>query len=184
MKTEEKVRIEIEGAPIIRLQKGKPVAYKYKIVPRFCPALRNSFKQTTWKHATRKLILSIEETSEFDAFNWISSMNDRRREAQRGPFADLEQDALALILVDHVGTEIAGYKFLNLELRKHEVNLYQQKLFGVCQQSDETTLTHHVTIYYHDFVKLDLEKPRINSSLAWIDPQNLIDEEWKTVVSE
>lgn len=182
MKTEEKVRIE--GAPIIRLQKGKPVAYKYKIVPRFCPALRNSFKQVTWKHAKKKIVLAIEETSDFDAFNWISSMNDRRREAQRGPFADLEQDALALILIDHSGTEIAGYKFLNLELKKHEVNLYQQKMFDLIQPSDETLLTHHVTLFYHDFVKIDLEKPRINSSLAWIDPQSLIDEEWKTVVSE
>jgi len=160
-----------QASPPVRVSlKGQPTTMNYWLIPRHKPALSESIKDVCWEAVDKTLLLFVEETSSLDVYSWMEYMRERKKQAQEGPFINLDEDALMLKMYDGGWNFLGGFKFVNLTLIKHQCHLSKMDHgYGTV-----SALAHRLTIQYEEVKVVDLpEEPK--------NAQEAVDEEWQTV---
>jgi hypothetical protein len=157
----------------VRCARTAPDNRKFYAIAKTCPAIRSQVKNVRWNAAKQTVRLLLEEDGHFTAFGWFSTLSARRDEIQKSPFADLEQDALALCFLDSSEKEVARYKLVGLQLLDHACDLeagHEAEAFR--------PLTHNILIQYDRVERLEphrIEEPDLR------DADEIADEEWSEV---
>jgi hypothetical protein len=175
-------RIKIDpNKPVHPLNK-RPLKNNFMFVPSHCPELRAHTKSVVWDCVNKMLIVEIYETKDFAAHKWFGTINKRKRESTNSPFIDIGKDAVALIFLDAEETEVARFKFLNLELIEHECSLGQVKwditamTFGESTPNEPDPLIHEIKIKYEEVNELKIVREDEPSN-----PNEIADQEWQDV---
>lgn len=169
---DEQVRIEL---PKVNMTEsiGPPVKYKkevrlgkFSFVPKIMPKLKDQVDAVTWKSTEKTLELVIRETPEFDVYKWVQYIQKRYAEAIKGPFVDLDEDAIHL---SFLGDEevIAKLVFKNLCVKHHELTLLTQSL--------SPGIYYSLLLSYSEcnFIEIEPEEE--------VSTNELVDQEWQTV---
>lgn len=188
MQKEKHVRIElpaVDGSrdtdlPLkFKKSKKKPTSNNFKVMPLSAPQLRELIYRVDWDSIDKKITFKAHENPHFDVYHWIESVKKLYAETQKGPFVDLEQDAVLVHFLDSLGHEVATLKFTSLQLVGHDVKM----MSGTIIDRDVPcgTLTHNIVLQYQEVNEVD-----IREFVDWAE-ENLVtdneetDQEWQTV---
>ena len=187
MQKEKKVRIDLpsrDGSkpidPQIKCKKAKrcPTSCNFKFVPASANEVQNLVLDVKWNSVAKSIELKVKENLHFDVFNWVESIKKTYAETQKGPFVDLDQDAVFIHFLDHLGHEVSTMKFKELKLVDHETNLSYVK--SDCQKASKD-LIHKIHLQYKDVDKIEIEEFVDWSEKTMTTENDESDEEWQTV---
>lgn len=147
-----------------------PDSRKFYVIAKSCPAIRPLVKQFQWDCVQQMAHLVIEEDAQLSAFEWFSTINSRKIETAKSPFGDLEQDALAVCLLDVAGSEVARFKLKGIELTHHNCNLVDR--------DSPQTLTHYISLKYDKVERLETHREEEDFPF---NPDEAVDEEWSQI---
>ena len=183
MQKEKKVRIElpatIDGTnsnnPPVKFKKSKmsPTSNNFLLAPAYMPQIKELIISVTWNSVNKTIHIKARENLHFDVYRWVKSIKEIYAELQKGPFLDLEQNAILLHFLDNIGHEIATLKFKELKLVNHQVDLTYEKSNNV--------LMHDIHIEYKDIEEIDITEFVDWSTINPADQNKESDEEWQTV---
>ncbi len=174
MQKEKKVHIELpalNGSKTADPVKS-PASNRFKLVPASATQLKELVLNVSWNSTDQKLHIKAVENYHFDVYRWVESIKKTYAESQKGPFVDLEQDAILLHFMDHLGHEVATFKFKELKLIEHKVDLSYTKIGN---------LVHDIQIQYKDVEKLDTSELVDWSTRNDVSNNEEADEEWLSV---
>jgi len=181
MQKEKKVRIELpaldgtqaESLPIkFKKSKRAPTSHHFLVVPAAAPQISECVIDVKWNSVQKSLQLQVKENLHFDTYHWTELIKKTYAESQKGPFVDLEQDAILIHFLDPLGHEVSTLKFKELKLMNHQVNL--------SYDMDHGHLVHHVCVEYKEVEEIDISE-FVDWSLMKHDDNEVSDEEWQTV---
>jgi hypothetical protein len=157
----------------VRCARTAPDNRKFYAIAKTCPSIRSLVKSVEWNAAKKTVKMHMEEDGHFTAFGWFSTLSARREDLQKSPFADLEQDALALCFLDASEKEVARYKLIGLQLLDHECYLESG------HEADAfRPLTHSIVVQYDKVERLE---PHRVEEYDVMDADEIADEEWSEV---
>jgi len=156
----------------VKPPKSMPTGGKFRFVPKQMPHLQNFVKSVKWSSSSKKVRLEIAETPMFDVYKWIEYIDERQKEIQKGPFVNLNEDAIMIHFLDANDQENARLKLINISLESHSCKLDSEI------DSVDRPLRHRMILSYQDEVMTlpapeEKESDQFNNSLA--------DEEWASV---
>jgi hypothetical protein len=184
MQKEKHVRIDLpsrDGSdpcdPQVKFKKSKrdPTAYNFRFVPASAKEVQSLVLDVNWNSVEKTISLKVKENVHFDVYNWVESIKKTYVETQKGPFVDLDQDAILLHFLDHLGHEVSTMKFKELKLVAHEVNLAYKK------ENPAKDLIHKIKIQYKDAEQIEIEEFVDWSERSMATDNDESDEEWQTV---
>ena len=161
---------EQANPPVLVNLKGQPTSMNYWLVPKHKPDLGKNIKDVHWEAIDKTLNILVEETAAMDVFHWMEYMRERKKQAQEGPFINLDEDALMLKVCDGAEVLLACFRFSNLTLVHHQCRLSKDSV-GYTAGS---AMTHRLTIRYEEVHEVDLPQKSQNA-------QEAVDAEWQTV---
>ncbi len=191
MQKEKKVRIELpaidgtksDSLPIkFKRSKKSPTSNNFLLVPASAPQIQECVSDAKWNSVEKSLQLQVRENLHFDVNRWIESIKKTYAETQKGPFVDLEQDAIMLHFLDHLGHEVFTLKFKELKLMDHHVDLSAAgggETFGA--EFESKNLIHHIHLTYKYTEEVDCSKLVNFDLMRLTDNNKTSDEEWQTV---
>lgn len=180
MKTET-VRINLPQVrnelPPKRPSRKEPTGGNFKVVPRYAPYLSSSILTLDWNCVERTITLSVQETANFEAFNWFGTINKRLAESQKSSFVDLDLDSILIFFQNEDGQDVAMLKLKALQLTSHSCiagPVAGISAFGI--DSTSNPLFHRITIKYGDCesVPVEHEEDRVGP-----DKVDMVDLEWQ-----
>lgn len=165
---DDKIVIELgDPNPPVQVQcRGLPAAGNYVLEPRHKPELARHISKISWRAVSKELHITVQETSDLDVFHWMEYIQNRHKEISKGPFIDLEKDALILRMFDGENKELGRVRFKNLSLGEHMCSFGSDKTGG---------LKHKLVIKYQEVDRIEQLDPDKK------DAQKVVDEEWQTV---
>ena len=191
MQKEKKVRIELpaidgtkaDSLPIkFKKSKKSPTSNNFLLVPTSSPQIQKCVSDVKWNSVKKSLQLQVRENLHFDVNRWIESIKKTYAETLKGPFVDLEQDAIMLHFLDHLGHEVFTLKFKELKLMDHQVTLSKAAnlgAFGV--EFEPKNLIHHIHLEYKYPEEVDCSKLVNFDPVRLTDNNETSDEEWQTI---
>lgn len=184
MKTE-KVRIDLPKISKCHVKPcsnktDKPISDKFTLVPKYMPQLSQHITQTSWNCVEKTLDIEINETGNFDAFNWFSNINKRVAESQKSSFVDMEHDSLVMTFQDEFGNDLANVKFRGLHLINH--SCFMVNNINPMFDANPNFLFHTITIRYTDCETTSCIHEEPESMIVAPQKQNeIVDKEWQDV---
>jgi len=157
----------------VKSTRTAPDNRKFYAIAKTCPSIRSQVLGVQWNAAKKTVRMLLEEDGHFTAFGWFSTLTARREDLQKSPFADLEQDALALCFLDVSEKEVVRYKLIGLQLLDHQCSLE-----GGHEADTFKPLTHDILIQYDKLERL--EPHRIEDDIPFNEDE-IADEEWSEV---
>ena len=176
----DKIQIEMkEKAPhkVCKVRNKRPVTDKYELIPKMCPQLKDFVRSIQWNCAKQCLKINIYETPKFEAYDWLSTINDRKKDAQKSPFCDLEDDAIILKVLDESENEVASFRFVDLELVAHSCE-WKPLDMGLEGNIGDNFLIHHIKINYRKVLKLADKEP-FETNVP-VTTEKFMDFEWQS----
>jgi hypothetical protein len=177
MNKTEVVHIELQGhaesVPVkqCKARNKQPLSNKFKLIPKYIPFLSQFIQKVSWDCAEKTLEIEIDETANFDSYNWFGGINKRMSEAQKTSFVDLDQDSLMLIFMDESNAQVACIKFCGLYLKKHYLE------FG--NYSIDHILSHSIILGYQESEIIKIESEDEDFRRSQTDENEIVDEEWQ-----
>ena len=159
-----------------KVKNQRPSVTKFELKPKYMPFLSDFVKEVNWNCAEKKITIAIEETPRFEAFEWFSTINKRNAEAQKSPFADLEQNSMILVMKDSCDKEVKTVKFSNIGLIDHNCFLGEANSWGA---SASDFVRHTITLSYYDCEVINNKEESFDLSVN--DDNEIADEEWQSV---
>ena len=144
----------------------------FKIVPKYAPFLFDSFKELTWDCVNKKLVLTVLETPELDAYKWFGEINKRMCDSKKTSFLGIEKDNMLLTLFDENKNAVACITFFELSLLEHSCCFIKQ-------DNIKETLSHYITISYVESKMVCVEKDDGDFKRYQTDNNKMVDQEWK-----
>ena len=140
-----------------KVKNTQPLADKMQVALKSIPHISKFIHSFIWNEASKTAEIVVFETPKLEAISWIRSINEKRKEAQKGPFVDLEEDAITLTLFDDLNKEVGEFKFSNFDLLDHECSLYNGGHAGDYGIGTKEYMLHTVKLKYEKCEQLSAE---------------------------
>lgn len=144
-------------------------SHRFVLTPRPLKHLRKYMRDVTWNSTTKMLIIHACETPKFEIYEWLEYIRKQTVENKKGPFVDLDKDALTLQMLGQDTQECVYLKFKNLSVVDHTCTM-------AC--NDSHALIYHITLGYQE---MDIEKKEkaTDDPVSSLDVNRISDEEWQ-----
>lgn len=104
------------------------------------PSLTSSLIDLDWNLYDKKLIIKLNETSNFDVYNWIKHIENKNKEIESNPSNLIEPTYCEISLKDFEGNYLSNIKFINLSLNYHHCYFNSE--------CEEQNIKHDLVIKY------------------------------------
>lgn len=157
--------------------------HRFVLTPKPWKQLSKCVYDVEWNSIHKTMVVRMHETSELDVYKWMQYVKQQHAENLKGPFVDLDKDALMLSLIDEAGKEFASFRFKNINITDHTCEFCYYEMTHphdasdcFCEEPGQCELVHRITISYQE-AELTKKKEEV------IDPNNnnqFTDAEWKS----
>lgn len=104
---------------------------KFVLMPNSFPHISNYVREVVWDAVSKTIEITVSETEKLDVVAWIQHIKKQQSEIKKGPFIDLNKDALVLEINDDSCKRLAQIVFKNIDISKHScrwLNINQELL--------------------------------------------------------
>ena len=117
----------------------RPCSQDFVFKVKSFPSLTNSLIDLDWDLHNKKITIKLNETSNFDVYNWIKHIENKNKEKESNPSHLIEPTYCEISLKDFEGNYLSNVKFVNLNLNYHHCNLNIEY---------DSNLTHEIILNY------------------------------------
>lgn len=174
------------GLKVCKARNQKPVLQKFIFSPKIMPSLKDHVEEVRWNSIAKTLTVILSETPTFAAYRWFNGINERA-DNLKGIDVDIDADVVFLGFLDKCDREVARFKFKGVTLADHECLLKKHNeemasVLGVdTSEEDCTPLAHALELRYTKVEQMDIKGPDDRPKYEKL-PEQMVDEEWQTVV--